>query len=160
MQSLVSVILAIYTGEYPATVALDSLFFFSAPYYDHLMLIGKVRDLKFHNKREEHDIEKMIFVKDTSQTQQYVYETVDYLFPKQKTRWTEWREVLCNNQINSSVILEIAEALHENGFLKEEDINDQINSTFKAGITAYQKDNNLPMGQLDLKTLERLNISY
>jgi len=152
--------LPIYTGEYPTEVVLDSLYFFTAPYYDGLVLIGKARELKFHKRKEEEEVEKMIFVKDTSLTQQYVYETIDYIIPSKKAGWTEWRTVLCKDQINTDVIIQIAKALIDKGFLNEEDLTEQLTKNLKAALSAYQKENDLPIGQLDIKTLTQLEINY
>lgn len=70
---------------------------------------------------------------------------------------TVWKEVLCENQITGYTILAIQRALKNRNY----DIGnfDQIlGPQTKAALTQFQKDNGLPVGQLDIDTLNLLGV--
>ena len=72
--------------------------------------------------------------------------------------FSELREVLCSDNINGYMIREIHSALESKGY-KTGDKADEIDAQTKATLIQFQKANNLPIGQLDLKTLEALGIN-
>lgn len=76
-----------------------------------------------------------------------------------KGGYTVWKEVLCENQVNGNVILSIQSALKNRNY----DIGN-LDQTFgprtKAALTQFQKDEGLPVGQLDLDTLNLLGVEY
>ena len=70
---------------------------------------------------------------------------------------TVWKEVLCENQINGNTILSIQRALKNRNY----DIGnfDQIlGPQTKAALAQFQRDNGLPVGQLDIDTLNLLGV--
>ncbi len=73
--------------------------------------------------------------------------------------FTEWREVVCEKDIDSSLILDIHDALFEDGYDPGRP-SDKLNSSIKAALSQFQKDFNLPIGQLDLETLDALGVEY
>jgi len=76
-----------------------------------------------------------------------------------KGGFTSWREVLCNDSVTPYTIRQIQEALRGRGY--DPGPSDNIlGSRTKAALTKFQKDNNLPVGQLDLVTLKELGIRY
>ena len=77
--------------------------------------------------------------------------------PEQK--WTEWREVVCGGNITKGLVKNIQEALREKGYDTGE-ASRSINAETKAALKHFQKDNGLPMGQLDFETLKALGVPY
>jgi len=74
-----------------------------------------------------------------------------------KGGFTEWREVLCNYQVTSTVITQIQDALSAKGYdLGPPDTI--MNTKTKEALNKYQRDNALPVGQLDLETIRALGI--
>jgi hypothetical protein len=72
--------------------------------------------------------------------------------------YSEWKEVLCQNKVNSIKIQEIQEALKRRGY-NPGAIDDVMGAQTKAALIKFQKDNNLPVGQLDFETLKALGVS-
>jgi Putative peptidoglycan binding domain len=74
----------------------------------------------------------------------------------------EWHEVLCNDKLTGGYIIrQIQLALMANGYdlgLKKAD-NIMSRST-KTALTKYQKENGLPIGNLNFETLKSLGVKY
>jgi len=73
--------------------------------------------------------------------------------------YSEWKEVLCQNKINEVKIKEIQQALKNRGY-DPGPVDDIMGSKTKAALIQFQKDNSLPIGQLDFDTLKALGVSY
>ena len=87
------------------------------------------------------------------------YATVTRRNLVKKGGFTEWREVLCGEKVTGYTIRQIQSALSSRGY--DPGPNDNIlGSRTKAALTKFQKDNNLPVGQLDMETLKALGINY
>ena len=76
-----------------------------------------------------------------------------------QTNVTDWREVLCENQINKSLIKQMRNKLFMMGYDLAEG-KAVLDSKLRAALTDYQKKNDLPIGQLDLESLDALGIKY
>jgi len=76
-----------------------------------------------------------------------------------KGGFTEWREVLCNDRVTGYTIRQIQAALRERGY-DPGPIDNVLGAQTKAALTKFQKDNNLPVGQLDIETLRALGVQY
>jgi len=74
--------------------------------------------------------------------------------------FTEWIEVICNNDLSNSVVAKIHAELYSLGYELSDKAPTKINKKMKAALTKYQKDNQLPIGQLDIHTLEALGINF
>jgi peptidoglycan hydrolase-like protein with peptidoglycan-binding domain len=72
---------------------------------------------------------------------------------------TEWREVLCGNKVDGYTIRQIQSALRNAGY-DPGPIDNVLGARTRAALTKYQKDNSLPIGSLDLKTLQALGVQY
>ena len=76
-----------------------------------------------------------------------------------KGGFTEWREVLCNYQVTTDVVEQIQNQLLSLGY--DPGPSDTVMGTrIKAALTKYQKSNSLPVGQLDMETMDMLGISF
>ncbi len=71
--------------------------------------------------------------------------------------YTVWKEVLCENKISSSTISAIQRALKNRNY-DVGTIDQVLGAQTKAALTQFQRDNGLPIGQLDVDTLNRLGV--
>ncbi len=75
-----------------------------------------------------------------------------------KGGWTEWREVVCGKDVTKDLVKKVQFALVEKGYLGETGINNILGKETKAALVLFQKENELPVGQLDFETLASLGI--
>ena len=73
--------------------------------------------------------------------------------------YSVWKEVLCENQLNSNTILAIQRALKNRNY-DVGNIDQLLGAQTKAALTKFQRDNGLPIGQLDIETMNKLGIMY
>jgi N-acetyl-anhydromuramyl-L-alanine amidase AmpD len=71
---------------------------------------------------------------------------------------TEWKEVLCGDKITEKTIEKIQTRLVEAGYTTP--VNGKMGSQTKAALSHFQSDHKLPVGNLDLETLDSLSIKY
>lgn len=71
--------------------------------------------------------------------------------------YSKFREVLCSSRPSTTTI-EIQQALKDKGY--DVEVNDVMSEKTKAAIIQFQKDNNLPHGNLNMETLRALGIQY
>ena len=72
---------------------------------------------------------------------------------------TEWREVVCSADVTSTMVRSVQNALRTLGY--DPGVADnQMGPMTKAALVKFQKDKGLPVGQLDIETLEALGIDY
>ncbi len=76
-----------------------------------------------------------------------------------KKGYTAWKEVLCENQINSNTILAIQRALKNRNY-DVGNLDQVLGAQTKAALTQFQRDNGLPIGQLDIETLNKLGVRF
>jgi len=76
-----------------------------------------------------------------------------------KGGFTEWREVLCSGDVTVSVIRQVQDALRSKGY-DPGPTDNVMGSRTKAALVKFQKDNGLPVGQLDFQTLKALGVNY
>lgn len=69
----------------------------------------------------------------------------------------EWREILCETNTTPDVIRRLQQALKDEGY-DPTWVDGVYGSRTRAAVIAYQKDNNLPSGQLTMRTLEELGV--
>jgi regulator of extracellular matrix RemA (YlzA/DUF370 family) len=87
-----------------------------------------------------------------------LYETVQRERQVTPGSQTQWTKVLCQSDITSERIRAIQAALKEKGY-DPGPIDNRLGAQTKAAISQYQRDNKLPQGSLDFKTLESLGVS-
>ncbi len=76
-----------------------------------------------------------------------------------KGSFTQWQEIMCPDDVNSYTIGQIQQALYTEGYAPGP-IDSKIGEKTKAALIQYQKDKGLPVGHLDLKTLEALGVKH
>ena len=79
--------------------------------------------------------------------------------------FTEWREIVCAKDITPQLLDQIAAALSTEGFTSTGvpfDIGEpsKVSSDLKKALVKYQRENTLPIGQLDIQTLDALGVEY
>ena len=76
-----------------------------------------------------------------------------------KGGFSEWREVVCDADITSDLVRRVQSALMSRGFdVGTAGADNVMGAATKAALVKFQKENNLPVGQLDLETLKVLGV--
>lgn len=94
---------------------------------------------------------------DTTQTDDFTYE---YFLSKKTIPLkpdTEWKEVICKADLTPAFIFELQEKLSEEGYYQGNPTS-IYTSELKLALLNFQKDFDLPYGQIDLETLSELSI--
>jgi len=105
------------------------------------------------------EIIELKILKDTSQSKNYEIRTISKQSLEQQGGFTEWREVLCERDVTLAVVTRIQSSLRELGYYDGQNARTAIiDAKTKASLTAYQKDHQLPVGNLDLETLDALGL--
>ena len=153
-------ILPVYYGDDKKGIDLDSLYFFVEEQSGKLIYLENklVRSSPIWKNCKKEDYEKIIILKDTTQIKDFIIEAINYV--EIKNSYTEWKEVLCSQEITANTFRNIRDALNKAGFISDE--NKELMSDFeiKRALTMYQRINNLPIGQLDKETLRALKIIF
>lgn len=71
--------------------------------------------------------------------------------------FSEWREVLCPNKVSNVSIRDLQRALNKAGY-NVGAADGVMGSRTKAALAKYQKDNNLPIGGMNMSTLRKLGL--
>jgi hypothetical protein len=73
--------------------------------------------------------------------------------------FTEWREVVCDTDITSDLVRRVQSALISRGYdVGPAGADNDMGPGTKVALVKFQKDNGLPVGQLDFETLRALGI--
>jgi len=97
-------------------------------------------------------------VLDTNQVKDFVKDSLVIDDIEKATSHTEWVEVLCENDISKSIISEIQSKLLDLGYNLSRGVNGKLDKETKAELKQYQKDYQLPIGNLNIKTMEALGV--
>jgi len=71
---------------------------------------------------------------------------------------SEYRQVLCDYEQTTAVIKQIQNKLKEESFYSSS-ITGLMDDLTKSALVSYQKSKKLPVGHLDLETLDALHIT-
>jgi hypothetical protein len=94
---------------------------------------------------------------DTTQTQNYQIQRIYVQKVIKNGGYWEWREVLCEQNITTSVIEHIQKSLIEKGYF-EGKATMKFDKNTRSSIVKFQRENNLPIGNLDFETLDVLGV--
>lgn len=77
-----------------------------------------------------------------------------------KGGYTAWQEVVCDNDISPKLYSDIYDVLILKGYVSENENQERgtFGASIKQGLVQYQKDHDLPVGQLNLETIKHLGI--
>ncbi|MCL4115890.1 UNVERIFIED_CONTAM: hypothetical protein GTU68_053513 [Idotea baltica] len=71
--------------------------------------------------------------------------------------FTEWREVVCEADVTPALYRQVQQALKDKGY-DVGAVDGVIGAGTKAQLVKFQRDNNLPIGALDIETLKALGV--
>jgi len=109
-------------------------------------------------KKQDEIAEEYVVVLDTSQTANYKWIDIESKEVTKEGGYTEWREVVCANDVTPLLIHSIQDRLAAEGYFHRES-NGNLDLDTKTALKEFQNDNNLPKGQLDTSTLAKLGVS-
>jgi hypothetical protein len=96
---------------------------------------------------------------DTTQSRNFIIESIGKRGTFKTGGGTEIREVLCDDDVTNEIITQIQETLRDNGYWKG-DITGKLDDKTKEALNRFQIINSLPQDQLDIETLEALGILF
>ncbi len=97
-------------------------------------------------------------VADTSLEKNYKITTLKFVdFEEHTLAKEEWREVLCDSKITTTIVQKLHEKLSNLGF-ECGSLANTITPKLKTALQQYQIANQLPIGQLNVETLKKLGI--
>ncbi len=74
--------------------------------------------------------------------------------------FTEWREVVCGSDVTTALVRQVQQALMARGYnVGAAGADNVMGRDTKAALVKFQKDNGLPVGNLDFETLKALGIN-
>ena len=76
-----------------------------------------------------------------------------------KGGFTEWREIVCGSDVTTQMVRDVQTALRSRGY-DPGPADNVMGSKTKAALVKFQRENNLPVGQLDFETLRALGVDY
>jgi len=97
-------------------------------------------------------------VVDTNTIKEFKVSKIDITKLTEQGGHTEWKQVVCDNQITNNLSQNIQIALVDRGYIYTVVKGKRFNPETKAALIKFQRDNALPVGQLDYETLEALGV--
>ncbi len=89
------------------------------------------------------------------------YQTVSKRVLKTKGGYSEWKEIVCDNKVNTDVVSQIQSALKKKGYdIGPKGVDGVLGTDTKAALVKYQKDNSLPVGNLNIETMKSLGVKF
>jgi len=141
----------VYTGNDDNDIKLDTLFIRynrGTNQKDEAIYLGDSKQLEdLDIDKDSEDIEMIVFVKDTIQTQNFIEESFNI-----------WIQVLCDMDV-SKLLFRIQTELKREGYLNRPFESYNGERTKKA-LSQYQRDNNLPIGNYNLQTIRKLGVRF
>lgn len=105
--------------------------------------------------------EKLIILIDTTQSQNYYTESFEVNEIEGKGGFSEWEQVLCKQDMTEEFIINLQKKLLYEGYLDKIDYRlTRLSKTVLEALSSFQHDNDLPQGNITLKTLDLLKFSY
>ena len=101
---------------------------------------------------------ELVIVKDTSQTNNYKWEKIQVRKLIEEGGYPDLREVICSDKINSEFYHKVWNIIMEKGIYtgSEKDFSE---SKVEELIAQYQMDNDFPIGNWNIETMDALGIS-
>jgi len=150
----------IYTGDDKSEIELDSIYLRINDITSEVIYLGYEDELTENEFKMKEYYEKVVFIPNDFETEDYIAETISYLKLVKKGGFTEWKEVLCGDKIDGSIFIAIQQELAKRGYLKGVAPSTSFGTQAKAALTKFQKENHLPIGLLNMETLVALGVNY
>lgn len=96
---------------------------------------------------------------DTTQSTNFEIRSYDVKTLIRAGGMTEWKYVLCEDEITPAIITQLTTKLNSKGY-PVDSTNDTLTPQIKSNLTKYQKAANLPIGNLGFETLDSLGIKW
>lgn len=107
---------------------------------------------------EEH--KEFYTVLDTNAIKEYEIQSLKLTEITHKGGFVVWEEVVCEKDLTQSLLSNLRNALYVGGHLSKIPIDLELDKVTTAALVKYQKEKLLPLGNLNIKTLEALGIEY
>lgn len=75
------------------------------------------------------------------------------------SKTTQWEEVVCPTKASGNTVLQVQRALKNKGY-NPGPVDGVMGARTKSALAKYQKDNNLPVGGMNVQTLKALGVRY
>jgi len=98
-------------------------------------------------------------VKDTIVNKQFEYRRITSAQSLSPTGKSEFKEVLCTADVTHDVLTDLQLKLSELGFYTAS-VSAQFDDITQEALRAYQRSEGLPIGNLNIETLDELGLSY
>lgn len=148
--------LFVYTGSDSVESWLDTLYFKFSEETNKLIYLGYKSDLDSLDLDSE-EFENIVYVEDTSKTNEYIEESFE-TWELIKKNGEKWIEVLCDADI-PKYLVRIQQNLRLKKYLTKP-FEPYLGNKTKQALEEFQKDNSLPIGQLDFETLVKLGVIF
>jgi len=109
---------------------------------------------------QEAEYENYYIVNDTSKVKDYKESSIRITKGIEKGGFTQWKEIVCEKDQTSDFYTDIQLALTENNYDLFKAEYGVFDKTTKQALIKFQKENYLPIGNLDLETIAALGIEY
>ena len=87
------------------------------------------------------------------------YKTITKRVLVKEGEYSDWREILCDENVNSNTYRQIQQALYDDGYdIGPTGVDGVFGAHTRAALLQYQRDNNLPVGNLNIETLNKLGV--
>lgn len=105
------------------------------------------------------EVEKFTLLKDTSQSDNFEVKEITKKKLIKKGGYVEKQKVVCNDKISENLVMQVQNLLEAKNY--DTGIPTKtVNALFKSGLTKFQREHDLPVGQLNFQTLEKLGIDF
>ena len=97
---------------------------------------------------------------DTNLVKEFKKEEIYTKYIDQKSGFTQWKEVVCEKDVTKKLLNDIQQNLSLKGYPMEESKKGKFDEATKAALKNFQKDYDLPIGSLNIETMEALGVEY
>jgi len=112
---------------------------------------------QYELKEEGAEYEELVILKDLTKSDNYYLDNVEVKTVVDTEKAEEWREVVCENKISEALIYEIQMKLEDKGY-EINPMDGELNHSTNRALTRFQKEHNLPIGNMNVETLKKLKI--
>jgi len=106
---------------------------------------------------DEEAVVRTVLVVDTTQTKNFKIERIEREVDRISGGGFEWKEVVCEKNLSPDFWRAVQTRLADKGYYDRE-IDGKLSKTLKDALKQFQKENSLPLGQLDYETLDVLGV--
>jgi Putative peptidoglycan binding domain. len=105
------------------------------------------------------EYETFTVLKDIAQSDNYEVKTITKEILVKQGGYIEKQKVICDENVSADLVMDLQKTLEAQKY-NTGPATQKFNPFLKSGLYKYQKDNNLPVGLLNLQTLDKLGVDY